>query len=106
MSWHTQAVCTEAAALQCPSLLSTSLAAFQPTTSASGTSDMDTDVKVLLCGNSDSNDPLSPTLKNLLFEYLVNCCLCYIQIYSKVISNVCILHKTSAISFLFFNCII
>jgi hypothetical protein len=67
ISWHTQVVCAEVAALQCLSLFSTSLAESQPTISASGTSDMDMDLKDLLSGNSNSDDPPIPTLKNLLF---------------------------------------
>lgn len=67
-------VYTEAPALQCLSLFSTSLAEPQPTTSLSVTSDMDMDLKDLVSGNSNSDDPPIPTLKNLLFQYLINFC--------------------------------
>jgi len=67
MPWDTQAVSTEAAGLQCLTLFSTSLAESQPTISASGTSNMGRDVTDLLLGNSDSDGPPIPTLKNLFF---------------------------------------
>jgi hypothetical protein len=60
MPWHTQAFSIEEEGLQCLTLFSTSFAESKPTISASGTSDMGMEVKGLLLGNSDSDDPPIP----------------------------------------------
>lgn len=66
---------------------------------------MGMDVKDLLLGKSDSDDPPIPTLKNLFFfKYLINF-FGYIKIY-KVIPKVHIFDTTLMILSLFFKYVI